>query len=64
MAVELHLTEGRWIASCSHCGGRLTGADDQADVDAVLTALGVPTISPAVEEEALARAERVLFGED
>jgi hypothetical protein len=63
MAVELHLTSGRWVASCSHCGAPLVGADEQADVEAVLTALGVPTIGASDEEAALAHAERALFGD-
>jgi hypothetical protein len=58
VSVHLHLTEGRWVASCGHCGGRLTGADHQADADAVRAALGVPVVSPAEEEAELASLER------
>jgi hypothetical protein len=58
VSVQLHLTDGRWVASCGHCGGRLTAADEQADVDAALAALGVPPVSAAEEEAELAALER------
>jgi hypothetical protein len=41
MSVELFYEQGRWVARCAHCGGPLTGADEQADLEAVLVALGV-----------------------
>jgi hypothetical protein len=64
VSLELHRQpEGRWELSCGHCGGPLAAADTSVPLDALLVVLGVPAISPSDDEQAIAQAERALFGD-
>jgi hypothetical protein len=64
VSLELHRQpEGRWELSCGHCGGPLAAADSCVPLDALLVVLGVPVISPADDEQAIALAEREHFSE-
>jgi hypothetical protein len=64
VSVQLHLQDGRWVASCGRCGGRITAADEQADLEVTLAALGVPPLSPVDNEQAIAGAERAYYNEE
>ena len=40
MAVEIFHEGGRWVARCGHCGGALTGHQDQEKLEGALRARG------------------------
>jgi hypothetical protein len=44
VSVQVFYEANRWVARCGHCGGSLTAADDQADLEAVLATFGVEPI--------------------
>jgi|RhiMetdeSRZDD1v2_1073273.scaffolds.fasta_scaffold48551_5 hypothetical protein len=61
MAVDIFHEAGRWVARCGHCGGVLTGHQDQEKLEQALRALGVPELDSVDNEQAIAGAERALF---